>query len=208
MLDQELEQLMSRSGDGDLTGEERARLEGAVAQDAEARAVWEEYRRLDGHLAVMGGETDGVDWEAFGSRVRDAVASAEVRRGRVRLWRRVAAVAAMAAVALGALGWLAFRGGGATEPERVVGRVQIAAVSGWERPMRRVVELEVEQSSEGVRVSEVDVAMVQEGAVESGEEDESGEVICSVGGEEPAGTNGKTSTENGGLLQMLLNGST
>jgi len=102
MITEELDILLSRYDDPDLSGSERARLEEALSQDAQARAMLAQYRRLDEHLARLPDALGAVDFEQFGRGVRQALdASARPgRQWRRLLWPVLTPLAAAAAVLL------------------------------------------------------------------------------------------------------------
>jgi len=108
MISEEMEMLISRCDDGDLTDSERARLEAALKNDQDARRLLAEYRRLNAALDSTLIEMDGVDLAAF-SRSLSRSLSERHKPGRAGgMWRRLGPVAAAAAtilVGIGAL-WL------------------------------------------------------------------------------------------------------
>lgn len=141
MLDERDEFLLSRYPDGDLTGEERAKVESLLAESEEAREALRTYRQLSG-LLKLGREQPELDHDALRRSIWDGVdrVSAGVEEGtpegvesgrpagklRIRAWgrqdervmglrirriRRGVALAACAVLAVG-LGWQVYRTAG------------------------------------------------------------------------------------------------
>jgi anti-sigma factor RsiW len=111
MKTEELEILISRYDDGDLSAQEKAAVEAAVARDPAARVMLEQYRRINRELAALPSGLEGVDFAAFGQRVRRAVggrtpAPATRDRKLWQQWRWAAPLAAAAALAVLTLPWL------------------------------------------------------------------------------------------------------
>ena len=102
MVTEELEILLSRYDDPDLSRSDRARAERALSQNAQAAVLLDQYRRLNQHLANLPDQLDGIDLEQFGRSVRQALDAASTPRRRPRrlLWPILAPLAAAAAVLL------------------------------------------------------------------------------------------------------------
>lgn len=71
----DLEFSISRYLDGDLAADERAALESRLAADAEARALFEQHRKIDAALRAM--PLPAVQWEALAERISAAVDRAD-----------------------------------------------------------------------------------------------------------------------------------
>jgi len=65
----ELELLLSRIGDGDLTIEERRRIDGLVARDAIAARTAQQYARLGGLLRTWRVLSADIDWAALTDQI-------------------------------------------------------------------------------------------------------------------------------------------
>lgn len=83
MLDERDEFLISRWVDGDLTAEERARVEKLLAESDAARAMLREYRQISG-LLRLSRETPDIDFGALRSSIHDAIDRVESRPDLVR----------------------------------------------------------------------------------------------------------------------------
>lgn len=135
MTRDELEFSISQYIDGALPPLERAALEEKLATDAEARAVLDGYRRLNG-LVNSALPLPRVQWDRLAAQLSKTVAGAElpVRNYslvRARLLRPIA-IAASILIAVG-IGWFAYRGDEAQKPVITAVQVQgprIEAASG------------------------------------------------------------------------------
>ena len=105
MTRDELEFQISQYLDGTLAAAQATALELRLATDAEARALLDEYRRLD--VALKSAPVPSINWDRFGDQVCAAVAEQEeapavtYRIG----WYRRAATFALAASVLIAIGF-------------------------------------------------------------------------------------------------------
>ncbi len=90
-VDERIERLICRRLDDEASAEERADLAGILARDPAARALFEEYQRIDG-LAI--------------NALRRDIASASPAKARRRSWGIGVAGAAMTAAAVVALSFL------------------------------------------------------------------------------------------------------
>ena len=100
----ELEFQISQYLDGTLGEAERSALEARLGSDADARALLDEYRRLDAALKVA--PLPAVNWDALSARISSAVADQQdepARTYRIGFVRTMAglAVAACVLVAVG-----------------------------------------------------------------------------------------------------------
>ena len=73
MLYNDLEILISRYGHDDLSAAEVVCVEEALRTNPEARKALEQYRRLDQELAQLPEVGEGVDYDSFAQRVRQAI---------------------------------------------------------------------------------------------------------------------------------------
>lgn len=108
MITEEMEMLISRYDDGDLTDAERASLEAALDSDPEAQGLLKEYRRLNAALSEAPAGMAQVDLAAFSHTLSRSLTERRVVRRTSRTWWRLGPVAAVAAtilVGVGAL-WL------------------------------------------------------------------------------------------------------
>ena len=102
---EQLEFLISQYVDGTLSAAEVTALEQTLASDAEARAMLEDFRRLDASLKR---ETalPAINWDRLSERLSNAVAAEDDRASRVyrigAWWGRVA-VAAVVLIAVGSV---------------------------------------------------------------------------------------------------------
>ena len=130
-MSEQQEYLISRYDDPDLSGQERSELAALLKGNEEAQALLEEYRHLDGHLAMMGQTASPVSVETFVRAVHERIdatshekipaAASRPKRSVLRFpgWMRPIAAAA-AAVAVVLLAWMLFPSRpGLSEPERV-----------------------------------------------------------------------------------------
>jgi anti-sigma factor RsiW len=81
MTPDELEYSISQYLDGTLLPLERAALEDRLASDGDARALLEEYRRLDTALKHKLPAMPSIAWDRFAGQIQQAVATAEEPRG-------------------------------------------------------------------------------------------------------------------------------
>jgi len=201
MISPDVERLISRYDDSDLAPAERAALAQALARDAEARGVLEQYRRLDAELERLPDGLDGVDLSGVRARVRVGIAAVEAhsatRRRVRRAWWAAGVVSAAAAVGMAVLAWqfVAGRGGRGGGPGALGWTKQVAV---WE-PSAGPAE---------ARVRVICLAPWPAGETTEGPGG-AGEVICSVGPSEAAEGSGPVMSSGGwGPLGAFLNGST
>src|SRR5688572_22883547 len=98
MIDEQLEFQIAQYADGTLPPAERAALEQALAADTDARAMLDEYRRLDASLKREM-PVPAMNWDRLAAHLSDAVA-AEDRATTTIAWplRHAGRLAAAAAV--------------------------------------------------------------------------------------------------------------
>src|SRR5688500_15981890 len=109
MIDEQLEFQIAQYADGTLPAGERAALERVLADDADARALLDEYRRLDAALKREM-PVPAMNWDRLAAHLSDAVA-AEDRATTTIAWplrhvRTLAAAAAIIVVLATAAMWL------------------------------------------------------------------------------------------------------
>jgi len=98
VIDEQLEFQIAQYADGTLPPAERAALEQALANDADARALLEEYRRLD---ATLKRElpVPAMNWDRLAAHLCDAVAEEDRATTTIawplRNWGKIAAAAAI-----------------------------------------------------------------------------------------------------------------
>ena len=107
MIDEQLEFRIAQYADGTLPADDVAALEHVLANDADARAMLDEYRRLDATLKRHD-PLPAIDWDQLADRLFDAVAEEDratttiawpLRHlGKIALAASVAIVAAVVAV--------------------------------------------------------------------------------------------------------------
>ena len=101
MIDEQLEFQIAQYADGTLPAAETAALERVLAGDADARALLDDYRRLD---ASLKGEMPlpAMDWDRLASHLCAAVAEEDRAMTTIawplRNWGRIAAAAAIIVV--------------------------------------------------------------------------------------------------------------
>src|SRR5688572_23451362 len=100
MIDEQLESQIAQYADGTLPADQRAALEQMLANDADARAVLDEYRRLDASLKREL-PVPAMNWDRLAAHLSDAVAD-EDRATTPIAWplRHAGKLAAAAAVIL------------------------------------------------------------------------------------------------------------
>src|SRR5689334_1903239 len=105
MTRDELEFRITQYLDGTLAEGEQVALEARLATDADARAVLDDYRRLDAVLKAA--PVPAVDWDRFAVRIHAAVADAEEEPAQTyRIgWFRTTARFALAAMVLVGIGF-------------------------------------------------------------------------------------------------------
>ncbi|MBN1437333.1 MAG: hypothetical protein JW936_09670 [Sedimentisphaerales bacterium] len=122
---EQLEQLISRYNDPDLTEQEQAQLKEVLRDNAEAQELLRQYKKLDEALANLPDVTSTVDQGRFTADVKEALAKirrnkpgATVGGGRFRLgWpMRVAALVVVGLLAVTAYKSLTGDGGGSCGP--------------------------------------------------------------------------------------------
>ena len=210
MKEKDIDILVSRYGDPDLSDSERARLDDLLARSPEAREALRQYERLDGALGQLPGIVDGVDQEAVFERIQQAVAAGAARpAGRGRLWvMRIAALvvlALLAGLALVSLWGPHMAGPGSLgEPGGEVARVQLSAEPVYALRPAVVVSLQEETAEQG----EVSVTLaVETEAVSSAVGDTvEGEVLWCAAPPAKAERSNKAALrgEGGGLLAIFF----
>ena len=108
MIDEQLEFLISQYADDSLPESERALVELRLAEDAEARALLEQYRSLDTTLKASM-ELPAINWDRLADHLSEAVAQEREARattvlGRIGTWGRLA-VAACITLAIAGVIW-------------------------------------------------------------------------------------------------------
>ncbi|KPK77564.1 MAG: hypothetical protein AMJ79_02720 [Phycisphaerae bacterium SM23_30] len=104
MNSEELEKLISRYNDPDLTDEERTQLDQVLEDDPVLRGILEQYQRLDGALGQLPDGLEKVDFARFSRQVREAVAGVEASwLSTLSLRRFLMPIAAAAAIIIAAL---------------------------------------------------------------------------------------------------------
>jgi anti-sigma factor RsiW len=102
MTRDELEFQISQYLDGTLAEADQSALEARLAEDAQARALLDEYRRLD--VVLKSAPAPAVDWDALSTQICDAVAQQEEEPGRsyrIGTFRTFAGLAVAASVLIG-----------------------------------------------------------------------------------------------------------
>ena len=102
MIDDLLEFRISQYADGTLPAAEVAEIEAIVASDAEARALFEEYRKLDVAVKREAPKLPDVKWDRLAAHISSAVAEEDRATTSYPIrnwWVRSAAVAAIVAIA-------------------------------------------------------------------------------------------------------------
>jgi anti-sigma factor RsiW len=124
---EQLEFQISEYADGTLPAAEVAALEATLASDAEARALLEEFRKLDTIVKTTQMPLPAVDWDRFADHLSRAVAeedrattSIPIHGGRVQVawWVKRVAIAAVVILAFGVAALWPRHG---TPPEIAVG---------------------------------------------------------------------------------------
>jgi anti-sigma factor RsiW len=104
---EEQELLISRYDDPDLTDPERQELDALLDGEPEARAIVEQYRKLDDQLATLADLSSSVDFDRFRDGVNDKLDRLQARRPvRRLLWRVLVPLSAAAVFLLVALPWI------------------------------------------------------------------------------------------------------
>ena len=102
MTRDELEFQISQYLDGTLAGADQSALEARLADDADARALFDEYRRLD--VVLKAAPVPAVDWDALSTQISEAVSAQELvpaRSYRIGSFRTIAGLALAASVLIG-----------------------------------------------------------------------------------------------------------
>ena len=98
MIDEQLEFQIAQYADGTLPAAERAALEQVLATDAQARALLDEYRRLDASLKREL-PLPVINWDRLAAHLSDAVADEDRATTTIawplRNWGKLAAAAAI-----------------------------------------------------------------------------------------------------------------
>jgi anti-sigma factor RsiW len=119
---EQLEFAISQYLDGTLPAEERAALEQRLASDAPARALLDEYRRLDTIIKAHGEPIPNVKWDALAEHISAAVdeiaAVPAARQWRIRPAVGWMAMAASLLLAVG-IGWRVMHHDAVQPPEKV-----------------------------------------------------------------------------------------
>ena len=107
MMREEQEFLISRYDDPDLTGSDRQELDALLDGEPEARAIVEQYRKLDDQLATLADHSSSVNLDRFRDGVNDKLDQLQARRPvRRLLWRVLVPLSAAAVFLLVALPWI------------------------------------------------------------------------------------------------------
>jgi hypothetical protein len=133
MIDEQLEFLIAQYADGSLPESERALVELRMKTDAEARAMLEEYRKLDATLKASM-PLPAVNWERLADHLSEAVAEQRETRaatvlGRIGNWGRLAIAAAVVMAVAGVAIW-STRGPGKIDPTRVASNPNVEKAVG------------------------------------------------------------------------------
>jgi len=109
MLSQELEFAITQYLDGALAPAAKAEVEQLLRENPQARALLEEYQKLDALVAGSFGSLPSVDWQALGRQISSAVADADQAEQAARVYRigwiaRPSGLLALAASLLIAIG--------------------------------------------------------------------------------------------------------
>jgi anti-sigma factor RsiW len=102
MTRDELEFQISQYLDGTLGGAEESALEARLAADADARALLDEYRRLD--VVLKAAPVPAVDWDALSGQICGAVAEQEqepAQTYRIGAYRTMTGLALAACLLIG-----------------------------------------------------------------------------------------------------------
>jgi anti-sigma factor RsiW len=102
MTRDELEFHISQYLDGTLVEPEQSSLEARLAEDADARALLDEYRRLD--VALKAAPVPAVNWDALSAQICGAVADQQEEPAgtyRIGFFRTMAGLAVAASVLVG-----------------------------------------------------------------------------------------------------------
>jgi anti-sigma factor RsiW len=104
MIDEQLEFQISQYADGTLPAAEAAALEATLASDADARALLEEYRKLDTVLKRETPPLPEIKWDRLAEHISGAVADEDRATTTYTIsawWVRSVAVAAAVIIAFG-----------------------------------------------------------------------------------------------------------
>jgi anti-sigma factor RsiW len=102
MTRDELEFQISQYLDGTLAGDDQSALEARLADDADARALLDEYRRLD--VVLKAAPVPAVDWDALSTQICGAVAEQAdepAQSYRIGVFRTMAGLALAACLLIG-----------------------------------------------------------------------------------------------------------
>src|SRR5580698_6345999 len=101
-MSEDLEFQISQYVDGTLSAEERVAVEVRLAEDADARRLLGEYRRLDQQLS-QNLSLPNVKWDRLAERLSAAMDETPAVAGRIGFatWGRRLAIAACLAIAVG-----------------------------------------------------------------------------------------------------------
>lgn len=127
MLDEKLQFALSQYADGTLPPAERPALEKLLAENAAARQLLEEYRRLDA-LLVRAAVPPAISWERFSQAVSAAIQEPPAT---YPIWAYRPVQLALAASVLIAIGLavLFYRGGGMTLPATPAGIALVQVIT-------------------------------------------------------------------------------
>jgi len=207
MEPEELEMLISRCDDPDLSSQERAQLKAALENEPQAGELLAQYRRLNEALGQLPDHLESVDFERFADTVNEKIDSAERIQSRKKVvWRVFGPLAAAAAIVVVGLPWF-FRSADNLHPVSPDRSFPVAAVT---RP-----DLGQGQSFALVRLSSPEamparrivkhISVIAQGPSRAGaeqmllqEQDDSvGEVICYAGPKSVSKQTREKADENG-----------
>jgi hypothetical protein len=200
MIPDEMEMLISRLDDGDLSDSERRQLQQFLEDHAEAQAVREQYHRLNQQLDQLPDGLDKVDISGFARRVNRTIAADRAWRiHRRRYWITRAPLAAAAALMFATLAWLFI----SPRPSEQTLRSPVVQPEA-QLPARRVI-VKLRTPEFPPSISLVSNITLVAAAPAASEDEPDGEVICFVGAPpKPAQPKPSPPTH---MLGFLLNGS-
>lgn len=178
MLTNEIEILISRFDDPDLTDSERQELDQQLQSNSEAQEYHRQLQSLDKHLDALAPNIDQIDFRGFAYAVNKQIDAIQTSRPPRRIaWRWLAPLSAAAAIVMVALPWFNKPTPTPTPPTSII-------VLAHAKPIisQPIVRVTISSAKPQTQVSIAKVALASHQTVTPPEINDSlGEIICFAG---------------------------
>lgn len=210
MIPQEIEILISRYDDADLTDGQRAQLKEILQNQPQAEELLERYRRLDLALAEMADAGPAVDLEGLNENIRaglDKIDARKLRIGqRVKIIKWLTPIAAAAAIAIAALHFSLYETTPSREFNSAVVRLAAPKTGGnIQKPQNTLVKIKKPAMPAAEKRTKITLAKQASQPVDQAGYKVEGEVIWWATPRKQSNLTGNA--KNGNVLGTLFNGS-